>query len=72
VRFEVCDTGAGIPADQQPHLFDRYWQGGRRHAGVGLGLYICKQLVIAHRGQIGVDSTPGVGSRFWFTLPRAS
>lgn len=72
VRFEVRDTGAGIPADQQPHLFDRYWQGARRVGGVGLGLYICKQLVIAHRGQIGVDSTPGQGSRFWFTLPRAS
>jgi signal transduction histidine kinase len=70
VRFEVQDTGVGIPEDQQAHLFERYWQGTRlAPGGVGLGLYICKQLVEAHHGQIGVDSRPGEGATFWFTLP---
>ncbi|HEU0032983.1 MAG TPA: HAMP domain-containing sensor histidine kinase [Kofleriaceae bacterium] len=72
VTFEVRDTGPGIAAEQIPRIFDRYWQaeGGSR-AGIGLGLYICKYLVEAHGGRIWVESTPGDGSSFRFTLPRA-
>jgi signal transduction histidine kinase len=78
VRFEVTDTGPGIAADQLPRLFERYWQGGSSQGGssqrgsLGLGLYICKQLVAAHGGDIGVRSRLGEGSTFWFTLPAAS
>jgi signal transduction histidine kinase len=71
VRFTVTDDGPGIAPEQIPHLFERYWRGDtreRRH-GLGLGLYICKQLVQAHHGTIGVDSTLGAGATFWFTLP---
>ena len=73
MRFSVADGGPGIAADQIPHLFDRFWQGDRRKRrdGLGLGLYICKRLVEAHHGAIGCDSTPGAGTTFWFTLPRA-
>jgi signal transduction histidine kinase len=68
--FRVADTGPGIPADDQPHLFDRFWQardGDRR--GVGLGLAITKGIIDAHGGRIWVESTPGVGSIFSFALP---
>ncbi|MBA3458996.1 MAG: HAMP domain-containing histidine kinase [Deltaproteobacteria bacterium] len=70
-RFEVADTGAGIAADQLPRLFERYWQGSERkeRGSVGLGLYICKQIVDAHGGEIGVASEVGHGSTFWFELP---
>jgi signal transduction histidine kinase len=74
VRFEVRDNGPGIPADQLPHLFERYWQGKARSekGSVGLGLYICKHIVEAHGGTIGVTSEPGHGSAFWFELPLAA
>jgi signal transduction histidine kinase len=68
----VEDTGAGISPEQIPHLFDRFWQArptDRR--GLGLGLAIVKGLVTAHGGRIWVESEPGRGSRFHFTLPRA-
>jgi signal transduction histidine kinase len=72
VRFEVRDTGPGIAEDQIPRLFERYWQGRSSSRGsLGLGLYICQQLVVAQRGEIGVRSTLGEGSTFWFTLPSA-
>ena len=74
VKLSVADTGPGIAAEQLPHLFDRYWQGARRkksREGLGLGLYICKRLVEAHGGTIGVDSKLGEGTTFWFTLPAA-
>ncbi|HEX5751694.1 MAG TPA: PAS domain S-box protein [Archangium sp.] len=70
VRFWVEDTGPGIPEEHRQHLFERFWQahkGDRR--GAGLGLAICKHLVEAHGGQIGVDSEVGRGSTFWFSLP---
>jgi len=66
----VKDTGAGIPAEQIPHLFDRFWQaakGDRR--GAGLGLTICRAIVDAHEGRIWVESEPGVGSTVFFSLP---
>lgn len=70
-RFEVADEGPGIAPEQQPRLFDRYWQGSERsEAGsVGLGLFICKQIVDAHGGTIGVASSVGRGSTFWFEIP---
>jgi signal transduction histidine kinase len=72
VCIEIADTGPGIAADALPHVFERYWQARARGRGsLGLGLYICKQLVEAHHGRIGVDSRPGAGSTFWFELPRS-
>lgn len=70
VRFTVADTGAGIPGDALPHLFDRYWQARHTgHAGAGLGLYIAKGIVEAHGGRLRAQSSPGQGSTFSFTLP---
>jgi light-regulated signal transduction histidine kinase (bacteriophytochrome) len=70
VLFTVADTGPGVPAEQLPHLFDRYWQARRAgHSGTGLGLYIAKGIVEAHGGRIWVESPPGSGARFQFTLP---
>ncbi len=71
LRFSVRDTGIGIPPEQLPRLFDKFMQvdGGsaRRHPGSGLGLAICRELVELMKGSIGVMSTPGKGSEFWFT-----
>jgi signal transduction histidine kinase len=71
VRFTVLDTGPGIPADELPMLFDRFYQtrdNSLKRKGLGLGLAICKGLVVAHGGRIWVESIPGVGSAFNFTL----
>jgi signal transduction histidine kinase len=72
VRFAVSDTGPGIPADQLPHIFGRFWQGARvDRRGIGLGLAIAKGIVEAHGGRIWVESEVGTGSQFIFTLPIA-
>jgi chemotaxis family two-component system sensor kinase Cph1 len=72
VLFTVADTGPGIPSEQLPHIFDRYWQARRTaHQGTGLGLYIAKGIVEAHGGRIWAESVPGAGARFYFTLPAA-
>jgi signal transduction histidine kinase len=74
VRFSVMDTGPGIPADELPHLFTRFHQtedNSQKHKGLGLGLSICKGLVEAHGGRIWVDSPPGAGCGFNFTIPAA-
>jgi PAS domain S-box-containing protein len=71
VLFWVADTGAGIAADDVPHLFDRFWQARRAgRKGAGLGLPIVKGIVEAHGGRVWVDSTPGRGSTFYFAIPR--
>jgi PAS domain S-box-containing protein len=69
--FCVRDTGAGIAADQLPHIFGRFWQARRTdRRGLGLGLAIAKGIVEAHGGQIWVESVLGSGSDFLFTLPQ--
>jgi len=75
VRFCVIDSGPGIPADELPHLFGRFHQtrdNNQKHKGLGLGLSICKGLVEAHGGRIWVESLPGAGAAFNFTLPAAA
>jgi signal transduction histidine kinase len=69
IEVSVSDTGAGIPARDIPHLFDRYWQGTARRDGIGLGLSIVKALVELQGGTVSVASIVGGGSTFAFTLP---
>jgi two-component system sensor histidine kinase RpfC len=73
IRFEVSDTGIGIAPDAVQHIFESFTQADEtiinRYGGTGLGLAICRQLVQGLGGRIGVDSTLGQGSTFWFTLP---
>jgi signal transduction histidine kinase len=72
VRFEVADTGEGIPAEYLAQVFEKFVRGpGRQRTGNGLGLCIARDIVAAHGGQIGVVSEVGRGSTFWFTLPIA-
>ncbi|MBE8991531.1 ATP-binding protein [Nostoc sp. LEGE 12450] len=71
VQISVRDYGSGIAPQAQEKLFHRFIQ-GRGHCGrSGLGLYLCRQIIEAHGGNIGVESSLGEGSTFWFTLPSA-
>lgn len=77
-RVAVRDWGPGIPKDECPRVWDLFHrapgvteQGGARGCSLGLGLYICKAIVEAHGGRVGVESAVGQGSAFWFTLPLA-
>lgn len=70
VRFEVSDQGPGIPPEYQQAIFDRYFRlPGAPEGGAGLGLFIAREIVHQHGGEIGVRSDAGKGSTFWFTIP---
>jgi signal transduction histidine kinase len=73
VRVSIRDTGAGIPTSGQEKIFEKFYQvaenGGPKPKGTGLGLSISKALVELHGGKIWVESEPGRGSTFSFTLP---
>jgi signal transduction histidine kinase len=72
-RFTVADTGEGIPREYLGQVFDKFVRGpGRGNQGYGLGLCIARDIVAAHGGEIGVESSLGAGSTFWFTLPQAT
>ncbi|MCP9750550.1 ATP-binding protein [Ferruginibacter sp. HRS2-29] len=72
VHVCVKDHGPGLLPEQQERIFDRYWQAKNdreKYSGLGLGLYICAEIIRRHDGEIGVESAPGKGCTFWFTLP---
>ncbi len=72
--IRVTDTGRGVPEENMPKLFQRFWQAGstgRYYASTGLGLYLCRRIVEGHGGRIWCTSTPGTGSTFTFELPNA-
>ena len=74
LHTQVNDTGAGIPPNILPRIFEKFQQGGvsvylKENKGTGLGLFVVKSLVELHKGQIWVDSAAGKGTRFTFTLP---
>nr|MBA3656884.1 HAMP domain-containing histidine kinase [Gemmatimonadaceae bacterium] len=69
----VTDSGIGIDPDHLPHLFDRFWKASKgSRSGAGLGLFIVKGIVESHGGTLSVESVPGSGTTFRFTLPGAS
>jgi signal transduction histidine kinase len=71
-KVSVIDKGPGIQPEKLGYLFDRYYRvdsSGSQYTGLGLGLYICAEIIKKHNGQIGADSELGKGSTFWFTLP---
>jgi signal transduction histidine kinase len=73
VLFWVGDTGVGIPPDELPRVFDRFWRtSDAERRGAGLGLPITRGIVEAHGGRIWVESAAGRGSVFFFTIPRAA
>jgi signal transduction histidine kinase len=77
VQVTVSDTGHGIPAEDVPHLFERFYRGGEnigqngKRKGYGLGLAITREIVRAHGGEIWATSEAGRGTMFVFTLPSA-
>jgi signal transduction histidine kinase len=72
IRFVVADQGPGIAKEHQAALFEKFFRvPGSPAGGSGLGLFIAKGLVQAHGGTIGIDSEPGQGATFWFTIPTA-
>ena len=75
VQVEVADTGEGLSAEDLPHVFERFYRGeksrSRATGGSGLGLAIAKGIVEAHGGRVWVESKPGEGARFCFTVARA-
>jgi signal transduction histidine kinase len=76
LKLSVADTGCGIPEESRNRIFDRFEQVStadrKEKGGAGLGLAICKMIVEAHKGKIGVESEVGKGSTFWFSLPKMS
>jgi len=74
VRVTVRDEGPGIPADEQARLFQRFFRSREvrdQAGGLGLGLSICRAIVHAQGGDIGIESAPGRGTSVHFTLPKA-
>ncbi len=72
IVFSVRDSGRGIPPEQLPHIFERYWTAKEDNAsGTGLGLYISQGIIKAHGGQLLAESKLGEGSEFRFTVPKA-
>jgi signal transduction histidine kinase len=75
VEVRVTDHGPGIPVDERDHVWDRFYrvQGisvmAGSGVGLGLGLFICRSIIEGHGGSVGVESEPGEGSTFWFSLP---
>jgi two-component system, NtrC family, sensor histidine kinase KinB len=70
VRFEVADSGPGIPKEYQLSIFEKFFRvPGAASGGAGIGLSISKEIVEAHGGEIGLESEPGRGCTFWFTVP---
>ena len=70
IRFEIQDTGTGIPFEYQHEIFQKFFRiPGSTSGAAGLGLSIAKEIVEAHGGEIGVDSSEGLGSTFFFPLP---
>src|SRR5581483_10536431 len=73
VEFAVCDDGPGIPPEAKARIFERFYRvdkaRSREQGGTGLGLAIVKNVVQAHGGEVRVESTPGEGATFFFTLP---
>ena len=76
-RIEVCDTGRGIPPEALDRIFDRFYTLDKSRSasvgsgGTGLGLAIAKRIVELHGSSLSVESTVGVGTRFWFDIPVA-
>ena len=70
----VRDTGAGIPPEQLPHIFEKFYQADNQraasHEGTGLGLAIAREIVRAHGGELAVESTVGVGTTFTIVMPQ--
>lgn len=77
-RLSVRDRGPGLPPEEHPRIWERFYRVSGVEsqygfgAGLGLGLYICRMIIELHRGSVGLDSAPGEGSTFWFTLPLQS
>jgi signal transduction histidine kinase/DNA-binding response OmpR family regulator len=73
LQVDVCDRGVGIPPSDQPHVFERFWRAHRSgtDAGAGLGLAICRAVIVRHGGQIWLESEEGKGATFSFFLPRS-
>ena len=71
IVISFMDRGPGIPAESLPHIFERFYRvrSERTITGTGLGLYICRQIIKAHRGKIWAESTPGQGTTFFIELP---
>lgn len=71
VKIEVVDNGKGISREEIPYIWDRFYKGSAESKGTGLGLAIAKKILEAHGSSYGVESEPGKGSKFWFTLDKA-